>query len=211
MSQMTREDMLRELELLPVWTLHASKLKPATIFIEAAPEAAAQKKDSTVEANQTIASIISSESKDVIIEQSDALELAVQTLKPLEFKQVASDDGDWLFVLSNTEMRAEESLLLLNILIVMRIKAKPIEMPANTLNVLSLIHPKLIIAMGEVPAQHLLQTAETLADLRGTLHYWQGVALVVTYDLQHLLQILPDKAKAWEDLCLAKATMQSIT
>jgi DNA polymerase len=34
------------------------------------------------------------------------------------------------------------------------------------------------------------------------------VPLVVTYHPAYLLRNLPDKAKAWEDLCLARATLQ---
>ena len=35
------------------------------------------------------------------------------------------------------------------------------------------------------------------------MHRYQGVPLVVTYHPAYLLRTLTDKAKAWEDLCLA--------
>jgi DNA polymerase len=39
--------------------------------------------------------------------------------------------------------------------------------------------------------------------LRGRVHRYHGVPLVVTYHPAYLLRNLPDKARAWEDLCLA--------
>ena len=35
------------------------------------------------------------------------------------------------------------------------------------------------------------------------MHRYQGVPLVVTYHPAYLLRNQPDKARAWEDLCLA--------
>jgi len=34
--------------------------------------------------------------------------------------------------------------------------------------------------------------------------------MIVTYHPAYLLRNLPDKARAWEDLCLAVATMQGL-
>ena len=39
--------------------------------------------------------------------------------------------------------------------------------------------------------------------LRGRAHQYNGVPVVVTYHPAYLLRNLPDKAKAWADLCLA--------
>ena len=50
----------------------------------------------------------------------------------------------------------------------------------------------------------------TIASLRGRMHRYQGVPLIVTYHPAYLLRNLPDKAKAWEDLCLARATLRGI-
>ncbi|MCO6428491.1 uracil-DNA glycosylase [Nitrosomonas communis] len=73
-----------------------------------------------------------------------------------------------------------------------------------------LIKPKLIVALGKVAAQNLLHTNESIANLRGKLHYYSDIPLIVTYHPAYLLRSLSDKAKAWEDLCFAKATMQSL-
>jgi DNA polymerase len=73
-----------------------------------------------------------------------------------------------------------------------------------------LIQPKLILALGRFAAQSLLATDEAIARLRGRVHRFQNVPLVVTYHPAYLLRNLPDKARAWEDLCLARRTMQTL-
>ncbi len=73
-----------------------------------------------------------------------------------------------------------------------------------------LIKPKLIVALGKIAAQNLLHTNESIANLRGKLHSYADNPLIVTYHPAYLLRSLADKAKAWEDLCFAKATMQSL-
>ena len=75
---------------------------------------------------------------------------------------------------------------------------------------IELIRPKLIVAMGRFAAQTLLNTDATIASLRGRLHSYAGVPLVVTYHPAYLLRNLPDKSKAWADLVFAKKTMQSL-
>jgi len=72
---------------------------------------------------------------------------------------------------------------------------------------IALIRPKLILALGRFAAQTLLGTDASIASLRGRLFEYQGVPLVVSYHPAYLLRNLPDKAKAWEDLCFARATM----
>ena len=73
-----------------------------------------------------------------------------------------------------------------------------------------LIQPRLILAMGRFACQTLLDTDASIASLRGRLHRYQGVPLIVTYHPAYLLRSLPDKAKAWEDLCFARRTMAEL-
>lgn len=75
---------------------------------------------------------------------------------------------------------------------------------------IELIRPKLIIAMGRFAAQALLDTGATIGSLRGKLHRYRGVPLIVTYHPAYLLRSLPEKAKAWEDLCFARRTMAGL-
>jgi len=75
---------------------------------------------------------------------------------------------------------------------------------------IQLIQPKLILALGRFAVQSLLNTEEAISRLRGRVHQYQGVPLIVTYHPAYLLRNLPDKAKTWEDLCLARETMASL-
>ena len=72
---------------------------------------------------------------------------------------------------------------------------------------IGLIEPKLILAMGRFAAQALLGTDATIASLRGKLHRYAGVPLIVTYHPAYLLRNLPEKAKAWADLRFAVRTI----
>ena len=72
----------------------------------------------------------------------------------------------------------------------------------------ALVQPKIILAMGRFAVQSLLQTTEPIGRLRGRVHHYQGVPVVVTYHPAYLLRNPADKAKAWADLCLALQTVQ---
>ena len=76
---------------------------------------------------------------------------------------------------------------------------------------IALIKPKLIVALGKVAAQNLLQCEDSISSLRGKIHDYSGIPLIVTYHPAYLLRALPEKAKAWKDLCFAQSTMHSIT
>ncbi|MDZ4190208.1 MAG: uracil-DNA glycosylase [Hydrogenophaga sp.] len=70
----------------------------------------------------------------------------------------------------------------------------------------ALVQPKIIIAMGRFAVQALLQSNEPIGKLRGQVHRYQGVPVIVTYHPAYLLRTPSDKAKAWADLCLAMET-----
>ena len=72
----------------------------------------------------------------------------------------------------------------------------------------ALVQPKIILAMGRFAVQSLLQTTEPIGKLRGRVHRYQGVPVIVTYHPAYLLRALPEKAKAWQDLCLALGVMR---
>ena len=74
----------------------------------------------------------------------------------------------------------------------------------------SLVQPKIIIAMGRFAVQSLLQTSEPIGKLRGQVHRYQGVPVIVTYHPAYLLRAPADKAKAWADLCLAMETVAAL-
>lgn len=78
----------------------------------------------------------------------------------------------------------------------------------------ALLRPKLIVLLGRVAMQAVLGEDGTLSGMRGkTLTYRDGaleIPLLVTYHPAYLLRNLPDKAKAWEDLCRARALMRRL-
>ena len=72
-----------------------------------------------------------------------------------------------------------------------------------------LVRPRLILAMGRFAVQSLLKTSEPIGRLRGKSHHYHGVPVVVTYHPAYLLRNPLDKARAWEDLCLARELIQA--
>ena len=68
---------------------------------------------------------------------------------------------------------------------------------------IALVQPRIILAMGRFAVQSLLGTSEPIGRLRGRVHRYEGVPVVVTYHPAYLLRALPEKAKAWQDLCRA--------
>ena len=67
----------------------------------------------------------------------------------------------------------------------------------------ALVKPKIILAVGRVAAQNLLKVDEPLGLLRGKVHHYAGIPVVVVYHPAYLLRQLREKAKAWQDLQLA--------
>jgi DNA polymerase len=196
MSLMTREDMLRELELLPVWTLRsplAERLEPE---LSPAPQ---------IESAPIVAVV-----KEMPAEEIAEAVVEVALPQPQVFRHIASEEGDYLFVLADNPVQVDEERLLRNIFMAMKVKTKPPATSANTLDIFAASNAKLVIAMGEQVAQSLLQTTEPLDHLRGKPHAWQGTSLVATYDVAHLLATSVDKAKTWSDLCLAMQALQDI-
>lgn len=72
---------------------------------------------------------------------------------------------------------------------------------------IALIKPKLIVALGKTAATALLGNEASLGSMRGKLHQYQGISLLVTYHPAYLLRSPSEKAKSWDDLRLAVAIM----
>jgi len=71
---------------------------------------------------------------------------------------------------------------------------------------LALVKPKIILAVGRIAAQNLLKTTTPIGKLRGLVHDYQGVPLVVTYHPAYLLRSPLEKRRAFDDLRLALHT-----
>ena len=161
---MTREDVLRELELLPVWQLRVPIVSPVEI-IQKITEA---------------------------------------TVTETSYYVVVSDDKKWAFVFSQA-LTGTAQILFNNILLALQLNKTHTETAANLAGLLaSLADVKVIVAMGEAASQQLLRSSESLEQLRGKVHVFENVPLVVTYHPDDLLQQLANKANMWDDLCIAK-------
>lgn len=72
---------------------------------------------------------------------------------------------------------------------------------------IELIQPKIILALGRFAVQSLLGTEEPVGRLRGRVHDYRGIPVVASYHPAYLLRSPAEKAKSWEDLCLARRVM----
>ena len=73
---------------------------------------------------------------------------------------------------------------------------------------IALIQPAVLVALGKTAALSLLalDPMTPVSKLRGTIHRYAELPLVVTYHPAYLLRKPADKAKVWSDLCLAMST-----
>ncbi|MDB4881773.1 MAG: phage polymerase-related protein [Gemmatimonadetes bacterium] len=69
---------------------------------------------------------------------------------------------------------------------------------------IELVRPKVILALGTFAAQTLLETKLTIGKLRGQIHRFYGVPLIVTYHPAALLRNPAWKRPTWEDVQLAR-------
>ncbi|MCZ8294896.1 MAG: uracil-DNA glycosylase [Hylemonella sp.] len=79
----------------------------------------------------------------------------------------------------------------------------------------ALLQPQIILALGRFAAQSLLQhsvpdvATMPLGKLRGQVHSYEGVPVIVSYHPAYLLRTPQDKARTWADLCLALDVMRA--
>ena len=179
---MTREDMLRELELLPVWQLRAP-LQAKPQLVEATP----------IQVAEPV--------------QAPSVEAA--------FSLTVSSDKKWAFIMpaspdlstsqACTGMIESSGMLFSNILQALKID----KTSKSVLTSLVDIEAKLIIAMGETAAQALLNSTQSIETLRGKAHTFENIPLIVTYHPHDILLNLANKAKTWDDLCMAMKMLQA--
>jgi DNA polymerase len=76
---------------------------------------------------------------------------------------------------------------------------------------IELVNPTLLLCVGRIAAQTLLETDTPIGKLRGRLHrVGPGRPMVVTYHPAYLLRSPGEKRKAWADLVLAMQTYQRL-
>jgi uracil-DNA glycosylase family 4 len=256
-----REEILKELELLPVWRprnapeVQAAPTEPAPaaavipVIAEAPAQPIAMVETPLAQEAETVTppSFRKAEIADM---DWEALEAAAKACEACSLAQtriqtvfgVGDRNAEWLFVGeapgAEEDRRGEPFVgqagkLLDNMLAAISLKRGDNVYIANVLKCrppenrdphgeevvkcdpflkrqVELIKPRLIVAMGRFAAQSLLNTDSSIGALRGKLHDYNGVPVIVTYHPAYLLRNLDDKAKAWEDLCYARRTMRDL-
>jgi uracil-DNA glycosylase len=227
-----REEVLKELELLPVWRQRTAVAKTAVEQPLSTTAPPAMEEGSVMPMDwETLQAAVAS------CQACPLAETRTQTVFG-----VGDRNADWLFVGeapgAEEDRRGEPFIgqagrLLDNMLAAIRLKRGENVYIANVLKCrppenrnphgeevvkcdpylkrqVDLIQPKLIVAMGRFAAQSILHSDDSISALRGKLHNYNGVPVIVTYHPAYLLRNLMDKAKAWEDLCFARATMRTL-
>jgi DNA polymerase len=72
---------------------------------------------------------------------------------------------------------------------------------------IELVNPAVILCVGRIAAQRLLERDEPLARLRGRIHRLGRTPVVVTYHPAYLLRAPTEKRKSWEDLKLTMGVL----
>ena len=189
---MTREDMLRELELLPAWQLRAPVAREFVVKMNLAPVEETQREL-----------------------QADVSEQKVNEISApvVNLRMLMSEDAQYLFLLAPLQTSEEETLLQ-NMLKALHVKTRT-DIGLQSISNLSAYSPKIIIAMGEAAAQGLglattLDALRGVHDIRGQVHQTAFGLVAVTFSPAHLILNNADKALAWHDLCLAKLTIEAL-
>lgn len=184
--KMTREDVLRELELLPVWTLRAPL--PQKLIIEPTPLNV-----------ETVETVLDVPARPNIIEK-DIIETPQAFSNPAIL--ITSNDKKWAFVLPN-ELTGQAADLFNNILRALSINKTQPSQTQDLMQDIAGLNVGVVVAVGEKIAQQLLASTQSLEILRGKMHDINGQQVVATYHPDDLLLHFPNKAKTWDDLCMA--------
>ena len=205
------EDVLRELELLPVWQLkqatsasavqeqQASPVQPSAPLAEASKPKANFAEMSLQEIQQQIVAAGDSNAAWLFVGEQ-AGEIEKQLSQPF-----AGEAGGLLDkMLAAINLKRDQNVYL------MHWDNSSADSLAVLSRIVKLIKPKLIVALGEKASQSLVKDNSPLDSLRGNLHHYEAVPVVASYAPRHLLKHEADKRKAWADLCLARDTMAKL-
>ena len=75
---------------------------------------------------------------------------------------------------------------------------------------IELLSPRLVLVIGKVAGNSLLKPGSTMADMRGRVHDLDGTPAIAMYHPAYLLRRPSEKIKAWDDLLLARRTLDSL-
>jgi len=213
MSLMTREDVLRELELLPVWQLKGQlpSIKSSIQNVTAlTPES-----ETFVEPSPPVSPQFEPVIEPAPLDNQCEEDVVVAT--PAEpFRLLINDDATVAFVLDSAieSSNAQDiETLLSNMLKAINMKCH-IDIPNANVDTLNEQAIKLVMVMGESAANSLLGQLQAVDDWRNVQSanpiFYQNLPVVVTYHPAFLLSNTTYKAKAWADLCTAKRILQNL-
>ncbi|MDD2833424.1 MAG: hypothetical protein PHD12_05365 [Methylotenera sp.] len=214
---MTREDMLQELELLPVWSQRLPLPKPVLgAALSSFSQAAVQTAQSVLIDSTVVEGAAHTLESSVTLTAASAIPVETTPQASVTLRLLVSDSAEFSFLLSGSLEDAD--LLALETLLQNIFKAMKVVCHQDVRNAsvqqLQDSAGKVIVVMGEAAANILLGQSRTLEDWRSIQKQqqlaYQGMPVVVTYHPLHLLQNLSDKTKAWADLCRAKKILQDI-
>lgn len=193
---MTREDILHELELLPVWRLRVPPV--ALAVVESAP-------DIDVKAEPQVDSVISPEPviADAVVPIPVVQQPEVEKSK-VEKPKVERIVKQWAFVCGASSTQVDECALLMSNII----KATHLELAdyvlLNEIQALANYQVGDILLFGLDMANKYLNASEIdLGSLRGQYHMVEDVRCWVTYHPEQMLQDPLLKREVWRDICAA--------
>lgn len=195
---MMREEVLKELELWPVWSLRRP-LSPPPKALETLPEVSLPEEMAQIENAQV--EVAQVEVAQVAQTQLAEVSTLIDTQTYLSFQ---TENADCLVLHENKDFSQEEEKLWLNICKAMQFSQK---MPTRRVTISALLEnqsPKVMIIFGEQVTQSLSPKVELLSE---NVQSFESIPCVVTFSLAHLLLNPLDKGKTWRNLCQALALL----
>ena len=222
----THEDILGALNLLPLWRPRADFWSPSSKSVDAIDAADATPRADVHPDDALRRARIAALSWQAFAADVDAcVACGLCRSRDRSVPGVGDVHAQWLFVgeapgadedAKGEPFVGQAGRLLDNMLAALRLARGRNVYIANVLKCrpyldrqIALIAPKIIVALGKSAATTLLNVDASIASLRGRVHRYCGVPLVVTYHPAYLLRNLADKAKSWEDLVFARKVLAS--
>lgn len=197
----TREDMLRELELLPVWrlrspmaeTLPSANLPETTVI--AAPEVVAMPAVEVVEVSvDVVAGALVAEADAATVAEIKMADIAPEPMLQSPWLLYCPQAGD-----------AQSQQLLQNIMRALQLPAEDVVLHQQTIS-LSQVKTRFGVLFGLDAANQLLASDHReLATVRGQLLTHGDMTYVITHHPRAMLENPLLKKEVWQDLCLLLA------
>jgi hypothetical protein len=131
----------------------------------------------------------------------------VTQAKSYQEPQLGDQEIVWTFVVD--QLSGDAALLFDKILASLMLSRNTIQLLSSKEALAGKVSGQVVIAMGSQMGRQLLQMDDDFEELRGVVHSLEQaedeLPVVLTYHPEHLLNKPGDKAKAWQDLLLARS------